>query len=459
MTRSSGDGPEQTVASDTGSALTEYADAGLSPETAYAYRVTALNDLGPGPDSDAFSVTTAAPAVDPDLPAPAGLGSSFDEEGRVTLGWDEPQGSSAAEVTGYRILRGPDAESLAPLVRDTGNTATSWTDPTASEGATYVYAVRSRTAGTMSELSDPLTVTALAPPADLAGDDAPGGGVLLSWSAPEGGQVTGYRVLRGPDAGSLEALAEDSGSAEPLYLDATAEPGTAYFYAVRALYSHGAGPVSGAVKTVAPSLPPPTLVVVDPEPAAQQQSGEEDGETLIGNLGEARNHSLFISIGDRGDKLPDIAQAVPVTTGPNPGGYAVEGVQVVYTLTGRHECDDHPQGGDLRRQWSQGPARDPGRLAGGGLQPADRHTDPGPIGPRHPEAGNDLLAGGGAGRRARRCVRRARAGFHERRGPGRRARLVHGQRQVHPARHVGRLDIRSIPRRCSSSRSSASRCG
>ncbi len=192
VTRSSGDGPEQTVASDTGSTLTEYADAGLSPETTYAYRVTALNDLGPGPDSDAFSVTTAAPAVDPDLPAPPGLASSFDEEGRVTLGWDEPQGSAAGEVTGYRILRGPDAESLAPLVRDTGNTATSWTDLTASAGATYVYAVRSRTAGSMSELSDTLTVTALAPPADLAGDDGPGGGVLLSWSAtapapPSGG--------------------------------------------------------------------------------------------------------------------------------------------------------------------------------------------------------------------------------------------------------------------------------
>ena len=174
ITRAVGDGPAQTLAADTGSALTEYADTGLSPETTYTYRVAARNDLGSGAASGPATVTTAEPALDPDLPRPTGLTVSFDDDGRVLLDWDDPEGDAVGAITGYRILRGASADTLDLLVRDTASTATSWTDASASGGSTYFYAVRARDADSMSEVSDPVAVSVLAAPQGLAGHGTAG---------------------------------------------------------------------------------------------------------------------------------------------------------------------------------------------------------------------------------------------------------------------------------------------
>ena len=268
ITRAVGDGPAQTLAADTG----------LSPETAYAYRVAARNDLGPGAASGPATVTTAGPALDPDLPRPTGLSVSFDDDGRVLLDWDDPEGDAVGAITGYRILRGPDAASLDLLVRDTASTATAWTDPSAPGGSTYFYAVRARDAGGMSEVSDPVAVSVLAAPEGLAGHGT-AGGVGLTWDRTGDPTVDGYRILRGPDADSLDVLVDDTGNADNFYVDAAAAPETVYFYAVQARNTHGAGPVSAVVEALSPPLAPPTLVVDEPETA--QQNSED---VLVSNL-------------------------------------------------------------------------------------------------------------------------------------------------------------------------------
>ena len=50
-------------------------------------------------------------------------------EGHVTLLWLDPSDDS---ITGYRVLRGPDADSLAVIREDTGSTAISYTDTEAA---------------------------------------------------------------------------------------------------------------------------------------------------------------------------------------------------------------------------------------------------------------------------------------------------------------------------------------
>ena len=323
ITRAVGDGPAQTLAADTGSALTEYTDTGLSPETAYTYRVAARNDLGSGAASGPATVTTAGPALDPGLPRPTGLSVSFDDDGRVLLDWDDPEGDAVGAITGYRILRGASADTLDLLVRDTASTATSWTDPSTPGGSTYFYAVRARDADSMSEVSDPVAISVLAAPEGLAGYGT-AGGVGLTWNRTGDPTVDGYRILRGPDADSLDVLVDDTGNADNFYVDAAAALDTVYFYAVKARNTHGAGPVSAAVEALSAPLAPPTLVVIEPETAQQNRD-----DVLVSNLGQAVGEIIAgIPPNSKVDRVTSLAQsftAGPVTAGSR---YRFEGIKL-----------------------------------------------------------------------------------------------------------------------------------
>ena len=62
----------------------------------------------------------------------------------MTISWAAPgQGS----VTGYRILRGTDSNSLSAIVQNTDSTATEYTDSTVAAETTYHYAVLALSAG------------------------------------------------------------------------------------------------------------------------------------------------------------------------------------------------------------------------------------------------------------------------------------------------------------------------
>ena len=56
----------------------------------------------------------------------------------ITLSWIAP---SHDGITGYRIRRGADTDSLTVLARDTGDTATTYNDATTRPGNSYVYTV------------------------------------------------------------------------------------------------------------------------------------------------------------------------------------------------------------------------------------------------------------------------------------------------------------------------------
>ena len=60
-------------------------------------------------------------------------------DSQVTLTWNAP--TNPTGITGYRIRRGADEDSLTALVADTGSTATAYTDTTVTTDASYVYSV------------------------------------------------------------------------------------------------------------------------------------------------------------------------------------------------------------------------------------------------------------------------------------------------------------------------------
>ena len=140
---------------------------GLDRDTEYKIRIRARyspNDRydahwsGPWTEITA-RVVSSPPDTQEDSGAPAApslIGTAVTPEGHVTLLWLDPADDS---ITGYRVLRGPDADALAVIREDTGSTAVSYTDTEAEAGQTYTYAVEARSAAGLSPMSNTRTAT------------------------------------------------------------------------------------------------------------------------------------------------------------------------------------------------------------------------------------------------------------------------------------------------------------
>ena len=134
---------------------------GLDHDTEYKIRIRAryspndqYDEHWSGPWTE---ITARVVSIPPSAPAaPTLVGTAVTPKGHVTLLWLDPSDDS---VTGYQVLRGPDAESLAVIREDTGSTAVSYTDTEAEAGQTYTYAVEARSAAGLSPMSNTRTAT------------------------------------------------------------------------------------------------------------------------------------------------------------------------------------------------------------------------------------------------------------------------------------------------------------
>ena len=238
--RAVGEGGLTTLVDDTGSTGTVYTDSGATTagET-YAYQVKALR----GEDrSQASSQTNIQIPHEPADLAPTGLTATL-VDGGVALGWTAPA-ENAGTVTGYEILRAVGEGNAATLVDDTGSTATTYTDATATElGETYAFQVRAIRGEDRSQASDRAAVQRPHDPVDLAPSNlslsvSEDGGLTLSWSAPaaDADSVAGYNIERAVGDGDPSTLVADTGSTGTTHTDSGATTaGETYAYRVRAI--------------------------------------------------------------------------------------------------------------------------------------------------------------------------------------------------------------------------------
>ena len=207
----------------------------------------------PANEGRSTSVTPAPTAQPPAKPTGLITAASHDS---VLLSWTDPGDTT---ITGYQVLRGPDADNLAVLVDDTGSATTSYSDSNVAAQTTYLYAVRARNADGLGPQSDAVSVaTPAAPLAKPTGmlTAASHDNVRLSWDDPGDDTITGYQVLRGPDADNLSVLLDDTGDANTSYTDSNVAAQTTYLYAVRARNARGLGPQSDPVSVTTPAAPP-----------------------------------------------------------------------------------------------------------------------------------------------------------------------------------------------------------
>ena len=269
---------------DTESTATTYTDATANEAgVRYVYRVKALR----GSEASLWSnfdrielpadyvpdpTPTPEPESTPDDQAPTNLNAALGEGGGVALSWDAPA-EDTDSVTGYEVLRAVGEGEMATLVDDTGSTATSYTDATATEaGETYAYQVKAIRGENRSHASGQAKVEVPHDPIDLApsnltalisitvvvGEEDSTTKVVLVWTAPaeDSGSVTGYEILRAVGEGELATLVDDTGSTANSYADATAtEAGETYTYRVKAIRGEDRSQASGQVQVQLPHDP------------------------------------------------------------------------------------------------------------------------------------------------------------------------------------------------------------
>ena len=316
-------GSLSTIETDTGSVSTEYTDATVAAETTYFYSVLALSADGDGPQSSAISATTPAapPPADPPPADPTGLTAARVGHSVLTLTWDDPQD---ARITGYRVMRGPDAGSLSTIETDTGSASTEYTDTTVAPETTYFYAVLALSSDGYGAQSSAISATtpAAPPPAEPTGLTAARVGhdsLTLTWEDSQDARITWYRVMRGPDAGSLSTIETDTGSASTEYTDTTVAAETTYFYAVLALSADGYGAQSSAISVTtpaAPATPPPAISMVVPSDALTDRMTQL--EVNLTNLPAGRYNVRVTVTTDAADSAAEVAahDAVLVVSDP-----------------------------------------------------------------------------------------------------------------------------------------------
>jgi chitodextrinase len=177
---------------------TTYQNTGLSPATAYTYRVDAIDATGNVSGLSA-PVTVSTPSA-PDTTAPTtptGLAASAVSDSRIDLSWSASTDNVA--VAGYQIFR-----NGSPL-NSVGN-VTTYASTGLAASTTYSYAVRALdAAGNVSGLSAAASATTPAVP-DTSAPTTPTGlaataisssKIGLTWSASaDNVAVTGYRIYR-----------------------------------------------------------------------------------------------------------------------------------------------------------------------------------------------------------------------------------------------------------------------
>ena len=215
---------------------------------------------------------------------------SSDALGELTITWDAPSDAPAD----YRVVWARDDLSyLSWDASDETHRGSSYPDGADTSltlsgltgGETYKVRMRSRySPGTSDGWSGPWSDTEIQrvrsdPP------QAPGAlgvgvvdhdGVSLSWSAPTHDVLTGYRVLRGAGAASLDTLAELGVDARS-YTDTATDGATTYHYVIVALSQDGDSPRSSAVTATTPPRTPVTPVIAGAPAAPTGLTGALDG--------------------------------------------------------------------------------------------------------------------------------------------------------------------------------------
>jgi fibronectin type 3 domain-containing protein len=230
-----------------------YNNTGLTNGQTYYYKVSAVNAVGDGLQSnELYATPSTVPSAPQNLHASSG-------DAFVNLTWTAPSNDGGASVTNYKIYRGTTSGGETYLIT-IGNVLT-YNDTGLTNGQTYWYSVSAVNHAGEGPTTSPMESTPFTVPDAPTGLIAVAGdaSVTLNWTAPvfDGGNaITGYNIYKSTTETGTYALI--ASSAELSYADTGLTNGFTYWYKVSTVNGAGEGaatvPASGTPLAV-PSAP------------------------------------------------------------------------------------------------------------------------------------------------------------------------------------------------------------
>ncbi|MDQ7093885.1 cell wall-binding repeat-containing protein [Desulfosporosinus sp. PR] len=223
-------------------ATNSYTDSGLSPGTAYYYKVKAANILGVGSDSAIVYVVTVSSGSTAALTAPANLTATVASSSQIYLTW-----SSVSYATSYYVYRATSSSAVYTMVG--APTTTSWTDTGLTLNTTYYYKIQAVSGSGVSAYSSiayaTTTNSSLIPsaPANLTATFTGSNQIYLSWTPVS--YATYYYVYRATS--SSGPFTSIGAPATTNFTDSNVPQNTVYYYKVQAANSTGTSPNSAIV--------------------------------------------------------------------------------------------------------------------------------------------------------------------------------------------------------------------
>ena len=156
------DGVNYSLLVSLGANATSYSNTGLTPATAYSYRVRAVNAIGESADSNTASGTTldVVPAT------PSALAASVVSANRIDLTWAD----NANNETGFTVERSLNGTNFT-VIATLGANATGYTNTGLTASTIYYYRVKASNAVGSSAYTSVASATTKpsAPPAAPSG--------------------------------------------------------------------------------------------------------------------------------------------------------------------------------------------------------------------------------------------------------------------------------------------------
>jgi len=261
-----GSGVYTTLVENTQSTNTKYTDTGLTTDTEYTYKISAINSVGESASSNEASATPLTTSSEPTANIkpnpPKSLKAVAGSPTEMILSWKEPTPNNGPDVTGYEIEFKTSSGDYTPLI--TTGLVTTYTHTDLTTGTLYTYRVYAKNSEGLSSPSNTISAQTghTVVPTNLQADDISPTSILLTWSAPSQtfGTITGYTIFKEFSSGVLDTIT-DTSNTQTSYTVTGLETDKEYTFVVKARYNTG---TSSAVSDSASATP-----TLDSEPPSQ----------------------------------------------------------------------------------------------------------------------------------------------------------------------------------------------